>query len=251
MQHKIVTLFIFLLISVLSCTTNNSFPEKKTKRMPVSGYPQTDILIKNENQSIEKWNEINGLLNLYFGKSPEFSLLSFEEQWKIFRENNKPEGLAPHEIKKWIETTGLLFELTADAVFAEEMENLVQLFPAIQNLVDPFVFTKNIDNIHINLFKNRQIEFLHTLGGDVNIRLETNLPDSGKVRIYFEMAKKRYIELHIRIPSWATGTTVTVKNVKYAAPIGDYCKIAKQWRDGDVVELELPPDKIPDFYSHK
>jgi hypothetical protein len=250
MQYKLIVLFI-LLVSGLSCTRKNSFPEKKTNRIPISGESETYFLVNNLSNGDEKWNEIDTILNQYFLKNPEFSLTSYKKQWKIFNENNQPADLAPNELIKWIETAGLLFELTGNAGLAEEMEDLVHIFPNVQNIVDPFVFTRNIDHIHINLLKNREIEYMHTLGGAVKIRLETKFPDSGKVRIHFKMAEKRYIELYIRIPSWAENAAVTVKNVKYSAPPGAYCKIAKQWRDGDVAELDLPAKKLPDFYFQK
>ena len=53
------------------------------------------------------------------------------------------------------------------------------------------------------------------------------------------------MEIYIRIPEWAEGATVVMQNVKYIAPPGDYCEIAKSWINGDLVEIHFPVEKIP------
>ena len=81
--------------------------------------------------------------------------------------------------------------------------------------------------------------------GEVTFRQETDYPKSGSVKLYFGMTERRYIELFIRIPSWAEGTHVNVKGVKYFADPGSYCKILKKWKEGDVVDIEFPINKKP------
>jgi DUF1680 family protein len=102
------------------------------------------------------------------------------------------------------------------------------------------VLTKNGDHIYVNLFNPVEINYQHSLGGEVTFRQETTYPESGSVRLHFDNAENRYIELYIRIPEWAEGTSVVVKKVKYFTQPGSYCVIAKKWKQGDVVEIELP-----------
>jgi DUF1680 family protein len=61
------------------------------------------------------------------------------------------------------------------------------------------------------------------------------------------METKRYIELWIRIPEWAHNASVTVKGVKYLSQPGSYSRVAKQWKEGDVVEVELPLQNVPGY----
>ncbi len=116
-----------------------------------------------------------------------------------------------------------------------------------KRIVAPYVFTKNTDDLFINLFTPATINYEHTTKGKVKVEMETNYPKSGKVDLKFGMTKRRYIEVNIRIPSWAAGTTVSVKKVKYVAPPGGYCKIAKKWKENDLVEINFPMENKPDY----
>jgi len=251
MHQKTLFVLFFLVFGVISCSQKKTFPEKQTFRIPQSaGEPVSPDFSPGQNK-LAGWQKLDSLIDLYLKKSPEFNLADFKEQWKFFRKKNQFSEFTLVEIEKWVEETGLLFELTKDASMAEELEEVVYLNRQAKVYTDPFVFTKKTDKIHVNIFRNREIKFSHTMGGEVAIRQETDYPESGKIRIHFTMTNNRYIELHIRIPSWAEGTTATVKNVKYSTPPGDYCRIAKKWRNGDVVEIDLPAEKIPEFISHK
>ena len=139
-------------------------------------------------------------------------------------------------------------ELTGEAIFAEVLETY-QLDSSTRDYTKPFVITKSIDHIHVNLFEPTEIKYDHTLGGEVQFRMETAYPNSGKIKFHFGMTERRYIEVYIRIPEWAEGTTVTVKKVKYFASPGSYCKIAKKWKEGDVVEVEIPEKLNPSLGS--
>ena len=69
------------------------------------------------------------------------------------------------------------------------------------NYIEPFVLTKNGDHIYVNLFNPVEINYQHSLGGEVTFRQETAYPESGSVRLHFDNAENRYIELYIRIPN--------------------------------------------------
>jgi DUF1680 family protein len=63
------------------------------------------------------------------------------------------------------------------------------------------------------------------------------------------METKRYIELFIRIPEWAEEATVIEKGVKYVATPGSYCQITRKWSEGDMVEINFPTEKMPEYLS--
>src|SRR5690606_31488667 len=127
-------------------------------------------------------------------------------------------------VKKWIDITGFLLELTGNAKYAGELEEIIYQSPLIfteseykeiEKEITPLIFTKDVDHIYVNLFANATVKYEHSLKGAVEITQETSYPDSGKIQIKFKMEKKRYIELFIRIPDWAEGATVTEWRVKY------------------------------------
>ncbi len=201
-------------------------------------------------------NELSGFQQMYLQENEEFELEKFLASWQKFKNNTSSHQLTQEENLQWFQITGFLFQLTGEARFAEEMEKIAwnsfagesQLF---DSLVSPYIFTKNVDHIHINLFLPKEISYQHTLGGGVKIAQKTSFPESGSIRINFNMEIKRYIEVFVRIPVWAEGTSVTVKGVKYFAQPGQYCIIAKKWKEGDVIEIEFPHENLPDYLKRK
>ena len=153
----------------------------------------------------------------------------------------------------------MLLEVTGNAAYAQELEETVYQssklfseteFDEIEKLLIPWIFTKNVDHIHINLFANATIKYEHTMKGAVEITQETDYPKSGKILIKFKMQTKNYIELFIRIPEWAEGATVTEKGVKYVAPPGGYSQVIRKWDEGDFVEVILPMEKMPVYLKN-
>lgn len=175
-------------------------------------------------------------------ENQNFSIEKLKEDWVNC--NNKISGLQLHknDLGKWIEATGVLLQLTAESKYAEELERifLATSNNKIKEKVAGYTITKNVDHLHVNLFLPAKMKYEHSLWGKVSVSQVTDYPKSGKVEIKFSMEKKRYIELYIRIPFWEENAHVIVKGVKYLAPAGRYCKIAKQWKEGDSVEIIFP-----------
>lgn len=177
----------------------------------------------------------------------DFNLDYWEMEWEKSLREIVGHSPGVQEIRVWFDITALLMELTADARYAEELERLSDQGElaekgmdgkGINDLILPFIYTKSADHIHVNIFTPSEIGYEHTLQGGVKITQEHVGP--GRIEIRFSMEKRRYIELNVRIPSWTKGATVTEKKVKYLAIPGEYCRIAKKWNEGDVVEVVFP-----------
>lgn len=213
---------------------------------------------KNGNEKIltAELNELIDFQQMYFQKDEGFELEKFLASWQEFKNNPSLHQLTHQENLQWFHVTGFLFQLTGKVSFAEELEkiawNSFSGHPHVFNsLVSPYIFTKNVDHIHINLFLPNEIRYEHTLGGEVKIVQESDFPESGNIKINFSMEIKRYIEVFIRIPTWAEGASVTVKGVKYFAQPGQYSIIAKKWKEGDVIDIEFPLENLPDYLKRK
>jgi uncharacterized protein len=92
-----------------------------------------------------------------------------------------------------------------------------------------------------------------TIGGrPVRITQETNYPWSGDVKLSIETGSPAEFELRLRIPGWARGATASVNGKAVAveaATRNGYLSIARLWRPGDLVSLDLPmpPGRV---YAH-
>lgn len=232
-------IFILSLMLFVSCSKTKTFPEKITKRVGNASK------ISHETVSNIDLNELLTYVNKFENKDESFSMEAFENDWQNFASNQTFELEDKKKQGLWVEITGLLLELTQQEKYAAELERIGQTLVEATDLITPFILTRNLDNIYVNLFQPTEISFSHSMGGKVTFRQETDYPNSGSVKLHFGMTERRQIELFIRIPSWAEGTTVTVKKVKYFAGPGSYCQIVKKWKEGDVVEIEFQIEKKP------
>lgn len=242
-----LNIFIFLLlILIASCSTETGFPEKKFNRIPLEELKlPIGSNIKNLNESVGTvdFKNLQRYVSQFELKDETFDLKEFEMQWNTFSESNNISKWNEADLEIWVDITGFLLELTGKAKCGEALESISN--SSLQQTIAPYILTKRLDHIFVNLFQPVEINYQHSLYGEVKFRQETDYPKSGNVKLYFGMTERRHIELFIRIPSWAEGTAVTVKQVKYFAPPGGYCHIVKKWKEGDLVEIEFPMDKMP------
>lgn len=254
--------FVGILFFTISCSYHEKFPEPVTRPVNQSGkafsaeqemlLTHKKLQIGNENGLSAELDELIGFQQMYFQKDEGFDLEKFLASWQEFKNSTTLNQLVQDELFQWFRITGFLFQLTGKASYAEELEKIAWnsfsgKYQFFDSLVSPYIFTKNVDHIHLNLFLPHEISYDHTLGGAVKIVQETGFPESGSIRLNFSMEIKRYIEVFIRIPTWAEGTSVTVKGVKYFAQPGQYSIIAKKWKEGDVIEIEFLLENLPDY----
>lgn len=235
-------LYVFLFLVTASCQYSQKFPSKISERI----LPDNTIVKLPNVNDYGAIDELFTFVKLYEQQDSAFNLETFELQYEKLHAVNNSENIDSVEFAACVEINGLLLELTGKEKYAQELEQLSISGGRWDNYdVRPFVVTKNVDHLYVNLFQPSEINYQHSLGGEVSFRQKTSYPESGSVSLHFEMTERRYIELNIRIPEWAEGTSVTVKGVKYFTKAGSYCLIAKKWKQGDLVEIELPIEKYP------
>jgi hypothetical protein len=79
-------------------------------------------------------------------------------------------------------------------------------------------------------------------GGKVKLTQTTDYPWDGKVTIKVEPERPFRFGVHCRVPGWCQSPKVTVngQDVGRAAADKGYVGITREWKGGDVVELDLP-----------
>lgn len=254
--------FFFIFIVFVSCSKRHKFPEPVTRPVEseivnlkdgfFSGF-KTDDDTQKMKAGKEIYPESLAVFQQeYNAKDESLDLRKFEEEWQNFRNETASDIQGKEATQKWFEITGLLFQLTGNAVYAEELERIAftNFFGTankseLESMIEPYIFTRSVDHIHVNLFAPAEISYNHSLGGNVSIIQETDFPQRGSIKLHFSMEIKRYIEIFVRIPGWANEASVEVKGVKYFAVPGNYCKVAKKWKEGDVIEIEFPVTEKP------
>lgn len=148
----------------------------------------------------------------------------------------------PEAARKWAQLNVDLVKLSGEVRFGDALEVLLYgtpqgVFPG--NLLKSVIYTHVYDDIYINVIGASSMEYAHTTGGLVKIIQQTNYPQSDEMTLAVETNDVRYMDVFIRIPSWAVNPSVTHGMVKYVANPGEYCQISKKWRTGDAIKVLL------------
>lgn len=79
-------------------------------------------------------------------------------------------------------------------------------------------------------------------GQDVTLQVTTDYPWDGQVVLKPQLAQRATFELRLRVPGWCDGATVAVNRKKIAEPVIErgYLVLAREWKAGDIVALDLP-----------
>lgn len=132
--------------------------------------------------------------------------------------------------------------------------NIARLVASLGN----YVYAKTDNSIYVNLFvgSNTTIPFKN---GNVDVKMETNYPWDGNIKINIDPVKKSKFKLYLRIPGWVQGETAPGNLYSFTgigtipAPIalsvngepvdtkeeGGYYIIDRVWQKGDKVEYYL------------
>jgi uncharacterized protein len=137
--------------------------------------------------------------------------------------------------------------------------NIARLVASLGN----YIYAKSNDAIWVNLFVGSNT-IIPLEKGNIAIKMETNYPWDGKVKINVDPVKKTKFAMHIRIPGWVNkkaapgdlykmtagttviGYTINGKKEMYNDDKSGYAVIDRVWNKGDVVEFEyqMPVERI-------
>lgn len=70
------------------------------------------------------------------------------------------------------------------------------------------------------------------------VQVETEYPWEGRIRI--TVTRGGQYGIKVRIPSWASGASVTVAGVRQTAAVDSYVTVRRAWQRGDVIDIDLP-----------
>ncbi len=250
----------------LTLINSGSFPEKQitlsgslTERLlKDSVSADTDENLQEQNPLTERIDQMNQVVKMLKKTRSDSTWLALSENWEEFKINHVDvNGFPVVELKsgtdslanesskaawKWAELNANLLKLSGEIRFGDALEKMVyqEENPVLsESFLKSIIYTHIDDKIFINLIGSSSLNHHHTTGGDVLLIQETGFPEINEVTIKCESTDVRYLDVYIRIPSWAVNPTVTHGNVKYVAHPGEYCEIARKWNNGDEIKVVL------------
>jgi len=120
-------------------------------------------------------------------------------------------------------------------------------------MMPSWTYAKSDDGLYVNMFFGSTVKVGKVAGTDVEMVQETDYPWSGKVKIIVNPVEPKSFSLFIRIPDRKTSElyfpvpevkgykTLKVNGESINPPvIKGYAEINREWKAGDIVEVELP-----------
>lgn len=101
------------------------------------------------------------------------------------------------------------------------------------------VYFHDADSLYVNLFIASE---LHWREKRLHVVQITRFPDEASTEFIMRMKSPVSMKLKIRHPGWCHRVAVSINGQDHAASerSGNYIEIDREWRDGDMVKLELP-----------
>lgn len=102
--------------------------------------------------------------------------------------------------------------------------------------LDGYLATASSDAVQLHQYAAGAVGAELDGRGKVELKVETDYPWNGAVRITIEQSVDGPWALELRIPKWADGATINGD----PAAAGEYARVEREWVAGEVVELSLP-----------
>jgi DUF1680 family protein len=102
------------------------------------------------------------------------------------------------------------------------------------------IYFKSIDNkaLYVNLFVPSKLEWTER---NIIVEQTTSYPKEDQTRLTIKGSGK--FDINVRVPSWATkGYSVKINGTiqELQAKPGSYLKISRKWKEGDIIDLQMP-----------
>ena len=104
-----------------------------------------------------------------------------------------------------------------------------------------YAYALSDDALWVNLYIQGSVNV--TVGGEkLMLTITTDYPWDGKVTLKPQLGKPAKFELRLRAPGWCDGSALTVNRRRVTNPTLErgYIVLAREWKGGDTVELNLP-----------
>ena len=107
--------------------------------------------------------------------------------------------------------------------------------------VGGYAYATGENSLWVNLYIQGSVK-AKVSGQHVELDVATSYPWDGKVLLKPELKKPLKFDLHLRVPGWCSGAMVSVNGKKLSSPVmlNGYLVLSREWKKGDVVELNLP-----------
>lgn len=113
--------------------------------------------------------------------------------------------------------------------------NVARLLAALSG----YFYTVREESVAVHLYAGSKADLILPGGDRFAFDIETDFPWDGQVTLTVRAAPSRPVQLHLRTPLWAESAAFAVNGQSEGEWEGDYIRITREWKPGDVVTLQL------------
>ena len=103
-----------------------------------------------------------------------------------------------------------------------------------------YAYGRSDRGVWVHLFGGSTLDTTLPDGRRIKLKLETDYPWDGRVKVTIEAAPAGELSLFVRVPGWVEGAALRVNGKPVDVTSGRYAELRRTWKTGDVVELALP-----------
>jgi DUF1680 family protein len=102
-------------------------------------------------------------------------------------------------------------------------------------------YFRDPQGVWVNLYIPSTLQWQQN-GADVRLTQESQYPFESLIKFKIETSRAGGFTLNLRIPAWASGAAISVNGNRLHRETvpGTFAAIRREWKNGDVVELDLP-----------
>ena len=103
-----------------------------------------------------------------------------------------------------------------------------------------YIYAFSNDIIFVNLYVGSRAS-INLKSGVVDLAMQTNYPQDGKVNLKFGKCKTEKFDLRMRIPGWCRKWTIAINDKKIIKPklTDGYICLKRRWTNTDIVTLDM------------
>ncbi len=96
-------------------------------------------------------------------------------------------------------------------------------------------------DLYINLYLPSMVRW-DLAGSQIELTQSSAYPYDTNVRIQIRTSRQQDFALHLRVPAWTISPSLSVNGKRQSIEVqpGTFAVLRRQWRSGDVIELDLP-----------
>jgi len=109
-------------------------------------------------------------------------------------------------------------------------------------MIGHYVATVDEMGLQIHQYASAKIEAELETGRPVVVRMETDYPWDGRVKLTIEETDGSAWRLALRVPGWCEGASLRINGQAAGVPAigGTYATVERSWQRGDVIDIDLP-----------